>query len=44
MKNLLNEMYPDGIRVVSCFGGMEGLAIALHNQGVKITMVILITK
>jgi len=36
MKNLLNEMYPDGIRVVSCFGGMEGLAIALHNQGVKI--------
>ena len=36
MKNLLNEMYPDGIRVVSCFGGMEGLLIALTNQGVKI--------
>ena len=36
MKNLLNEMYPDGIDVVSCFGGMEGLLIALTNQGVKI--------
>ena len=36
MKNLLNEMYPDGIRVVSCFGGLEGLLIALTNQGVKI--------
>lgn len=36
MKNLLNEMYPEGIRVVSCFGGMEGLLIALTNQGVKI--------
>ena len=36
MKNLLNEMYPDEIRVVSCFGGMEGLLIALTNQGVKI--------
>lgn len=36
MKNLLNEMYPDGIRVVSCFGGMEGLMIALINQKVKI--------
>ena len=36
MKNLLNEMYRDGIRVVSCFGGMEGLLIALTNQGVKI--------
>lgn len=36
MNNLLNEMYPDGIRVVSCFGGMEGLMIALINQKVKI--------